>query len=273
MPRRDLRGKTALITGASSGIGAAIARQLAAENVNLLLVARSLPRLEIIAGDLSQRHGVRAAAIAADLSQRGCGARLRASVEALDEKVDILVNNAGFGTYGAFEDIAADCEQNEIAVNIGAVVDMTHAFLPAMLERGEGYIINMASTAAFQPTPYLATYGASKAFVLSFSEALWAECNGRGVHVAAICPGAVNTGFIDRLGDPAVRETSAFSSTLRPERVALQAVRAMRGGGPTHIVGAINWLMAQSTRLTPRTTAAMIGAIMMRPAKLKSADS
>lgn len=267
---RALAGKTALVTGASSGIGEALARELAAQGVHLVLVARSEERLQALARDLAARHGVRARALAADLAQPGCGAALQARVRAEGEAIDILVNNAGFGTYGAFEEIAPEAEQREIALNLAAVVDLSHAFLPAMLARGEGVVLNVASTAAFQPTPYLAVYGATKAFVLNFSEALWAECRGRGIHVAALCPGAVETAFIAGLGDPAVRQTSTFATTLSPEAVAQRAVQAVRGTSPTHIVGARNWLMAQSVRLSPRRAVALIGAALMRPARLKA---
>jgi short-subunit dehydrogenase len=261
-------GKTALVTGASSGIGEALARLLASQGVHLVLVARSQDRLQALAQELGARHGVRARALAADLAQPGCGAALQSRVQALGETVDILVNNAGFGTYGPFEDIAPEAEQSEIALNVAAVVDLTHAFLPAMLARGDGAVLNVASTAAFQPTPYLAVYGATKAFVLSFSEALWAEYRGRGIHVAALCPGAVETAFIAGLGDPAVRQTSTFATTLSPEAVAQRAVQALRGTSPTHIVGVKNWLMAQSIRLSPRRAVALIGAALMRPARL-----
>lgn len=267
---RSLAGKTALVTGASSGIGEALARQLASQGVHLVLVARSQDRLQALAQELGTRHRVRAQALAADLAQPGCAAALQARVQALGATVDILVNNAGFGTYGPFEDIVAAEEQREIALNVAAVVDLTHAFLPAMLARGEGAVLNVASTAAFQPTPYLAVYGATKAFVLSFSEALWAEYQGRGIQVAALCPGAVETAFIAGLGDPAVRHTPVFASTLSPEEVARRAVQALRGTSPTHIVGAKNWLMAQSARLTPRRVVAMFGAALMRPARLKA---
>lgn len=264
------KGKTALVTGASSGIGAAIAHQLAAAGVHLVLVARSRLALDKLAAQLGSRHGVRCTVLTADLGLPGCGALLQSQVAERGIAIDILINNAGFGTYGAFETILAETEQEEIAVNVAAVVDLSHAFLPGMLQRGQGAVLNVASTAAFQPGPYMAVYCASKAFVLSFSEALWAEYRQRGIHVAALCPGAVATGFIDRLGDPDVRETAVFAKTLRPEQVALGAMAALRSRRPTHIVGIKNWLMAQTPRISPRSWVATIGASMLRPAK--SAD-
>jgi short-subunit dehydrogenase len=152
-------------------------------------------------------------------------------------------------------------------VNVAAVVSLAHAFLPGMLERGQGAVLKVASTASFQPGPYMAVYEATKAFVLSFSEALWAEHRQRGIHVAALCPGAVATGFIDRLGDPNVRKTAVFAVTLRPEQVALRAISALRSRKPTHIVGIKNWWLAQSPRFSPRTWVAMIGASVLQPAK------
>ncbi|RPH46514.1 MAG: SDR family oxidoreductase [Burkholderiales bacterium] len=258
-------GSTALVTGASGGIGAAIAHRLASEGVRLVLVARSKDALDALASTIHARHGVRPTVIVLDLERRACGALLLQQVQAAGIEVDLLVNNAGFGTYGAFETLAPELEQAQIAVNIGAVVDLTHAFLPGMLARGRVAILNIASTAAFQPCPFMAVYAATKAFVLSFSEALWAEYRGRGVHVAALCPGAVDTGFIGKLGDPGVRETAVFSSTLSPQVVAEQAIRALRGGGPTHIVGLKNALLANSARVTPRRLMALISGAMLRP--------
>ena len=260
-----LKGKTALVTGASSGIGEAIAHRLAAAGVNLVLVARSGAKLRKLSAELTTEYGVQAAVLTADLSRPHCGPSLYRQTQQVGIEVDILVNNAGFGTYGPFESLDAEVEQDEIAVNVAAVVSLSHAFLPAMLRRREGAILNTASTAAFQPAPYMAVYAATKAFVLSFSEALWAENRDRGVHVVALCPGAVETGFIGLLGDESVRLTPLFSSTLRPTQVAEQAMRALRSSSPTRIVGLTNWLMAQSARFAPRSMVARIGANMLRP--------
>lgn len=260
-----LKRKTALVTGASSGIGEAIARKLASEGVNLVLVARSQDKLRQLAEELTQKYAVQCMVLRVDLSAPNCGQIVLEQVKETGISVDILVNNAGFGTYGAFESIAPEHEQSEIAVNIAALVDFTHAFLPGMLLRGSGNILNVASTAAFQPVPYMAVYGASKAFVLSFSEALWAEYRDRGIHVAALCPSAVDTGFIDQLGNESVRKTAVFSSTLKPELVAIHAMKAIRGKAPTHIVGIKNWLMVQSVRFAPRRLVVRKSAGMMRP--------
>jgi short-subunit dehydrogenase len=260
-----MNGKTALITGASSGIGAAIAIRLAAEGARLVLVARSEDKLQALASLIGERHGVRPTVITADLSRPDCATTLAGRVRAEGIEVDILINNAGFGTHGAFEDLPAAGDQEQIAVNIAAVVALSHAFLPGMLARGHGAILNTASTAAFQPAPYMAVYGATKAFVLSFSEALWAEYRGRGIQVAALCPGAVDTGFIDKLGSATVRQTAVFARTLDVQVVAEHAVMALKSRSPTHIVGLKNWLMAQSVRFSPRSLVSLMGAAMMRP--------
>jgi short-subunit dehydrogenase len=200
-----------------------------------------------------------------DLSKPGAGELLRGHLRALRISVDVLVNNAGFGSYGAFESLNAAAEQQQIAVNVGAVVDLCHAFVPDMLRKGSGAVLNIASTAAFQPGPYMATYAATKAFVLSFSEALWAEYRHRGVHVAALCPGAVDTAFIDKLGNSAVRDTAVFARTLPVEQVASAALRALLGSAPSRIVGLRNWLTANSLRMAPRAAVASAAARMLKP--------
>lgn len=267
---RALKGKTALVTGASSGIGEAIARRLAKEGVNLVLVARSEAKLRALADALSTRHGIRAAVVVADLTQPGSGEAVRRDAAAQGISVDILVNNAGFGTYGPFEEIEPGREQDEVAVNVAALVDLTHAFLPPMLQRGDGAVLNVASTSAFQPGPYMAVYAATKAFVLSFSEALWAEYRDRGVHVVVLCPGAVETPFFSALGDNRARQAPALSRMARAGDVAEGAMRALLGNKPTWIVGGRNWLMAQSVRFVPRGVVAKMGAGMLKPPPLQS---
>ena len=168
-------GKTALITGASSGIGEAFARILAGCGMNLILVARSAEKLRALAQELSGQHGIRAEVVPADLCGEGAVQEVYQRTQALGVPVDLLVNNAGVGTYGGFDTLTLEREHEEIMLNVTALVDLTHAFLPAMAERKDGGVINVASIAAFQPLPYQAVYGASKAFVLSFSLALWAE--------------------------------------------------------------------------------------------------
>lgn len=260
--------RTALITGASSGIGRALAKRLAAEGLNLVLVARNESALNDLARELTQLDYIQTTVIAQDLAIEGSGLLLQTRLAALGIAIDVLVNNAGFGTYGPFETLSSQTEQSEIAVNVSAVVDLCHAFVPGMLARGSGAVLNIASTAAFQPGPYLAVYAATKAFVLSFSEALWAEYRHRGVHVAALCPGPVETAFIDKLDNPAVRQTSTFAHTTTAEHVAEEAVKALRGTAPSRIVGFKHWLLANSIRLVPRALVARSGAGMLKPPNL-----
>ena len=259
------KNKTALVTGASSGIGKEIAKKLAQEGCKLILVARSEAALNKLASEINTQYGTTTHVFIADLSKPDCGARLFEQLNASNLHVDILVNNAGFGTYGPFETISAQTEQDEIAVNISALVQLTHTFIPGMLNKGSGSVLNIASTAAFQPVPFLAVYAATKAFVLSFSEALWGEYQGRGIHIAALCPPAVATGFIDKLNDDSVKNTSVFSKTISAEHVALEAIKALRSAKPTHIIGFKNWLLANSTRLAPRSLVAKAGADALRP--------
>jgi short-subunit dehydrogenase len=266
----SLKNKIALVTGASSGIGEAIARMLAEAGAQLVLVARSEAALCRISEELTETYGTHCTVITADLSARDCAVNLQREIDSKNFQIDILINNAGFGTYGPFESLSAQAEQREIAVNISAVVALTHAFIPGMLARRSGAVLNIASTAAFQPAPYMAVYAATKAFVLSFSEALWAEFNGRGVHVAALCPGPVDTSFIDKLEDASIRQTSVFSKTVKPEYVAEMALNALLSSRPTHIVGLKNWLLANSIRFAPRRVVAKAGASMLRPSHLKS---
>jgi len=189
------QGKTALITGASSGIGRAFAHALAARKMNLVLVARSEEGLQALATQLSEQHHIHAEVIVSDLSQEHAAQALQHEVERRGLGIDLLVNNAGFALNGSFETLGSERDHQQIMLDATTVVDLTHAFVPLLLARGEGAIINTASTAGFQPVPYMAVYGASKAFVLSFSQALSEEYRGRGLRVLALCPGTTETAF------------------------------------------------------------------------------
>jgi short-subunit dehydrogenase len=222
----ELHGSVALVTGASSGIGAAFAAELAGRGADLVLVARSADQLEALAERLRAAHQVRAEVITADLSQPDAAAQVRAEVERRGLQVDLLVNNAGFGSTGPFDKLSPERSRREVSVDVTAVVDMTHAFLPGMVARRKGGIINVASIAAFQPTPYMAVYAAAKAFVLSFSEALWAEQEANGVQVTAVCPGPVRTRFAEALGTPQPEAGKVLSA----EEVAREGLRAFERG-------------------------------------------
>ena len=199
------RDKTALVTGASTGIGAEFARALARRGADLILVARNEAKLRALDAELTEKHGIRARVIVQDLSEENAASKVYDAVETLGLRVDILINNAGFSTQGKLETVDAARDQAQAMLNVVAVVDLTHAFLPAMVARQSGAIINVASTAAFVPLPGQAVYGASKAFVLSFSEALWAENRARGVRVLALCPGATDTDFFEAMGKGKLR--------------------------------------------------------------------
>jgi len=255
------KGKTALITGASSGIGAEFARALAGRGMNVALVARSEGRLIALAENLRARHGVRAEVVTADLSRAGAAAALHAETDKRSLQIDMLVNNAGFGTYGPFETLDAGRDREEVALNVAMVVDLCHAYLPAMVQRGEGAVLNVASTAGFQPTPYMAVYGATKAFVLSFSEALWAEYRGRGVRVSALCPGPTKTAFFDVVGS----EDAAVGARRTAAQVVATGLRAVEAGRPSAVDGLTNTLLVQGARVTPRAVMALLSRQALRP--------
>ncbi len=257
-------GKTALITGASSGIGEAFAHILAARGMNVVLVARSADKLRALAQALSEQHGIRANLVPADLSREGAAQEVYRRTQELGVLVDLLVNNAGFGTYGCFDTLAPEREHEEIMLNVTALVDLTHAFVPAMVERKEGGVINVASIAAFQPLPYQAVYGATKEFVLSFSLALWAEYRKQGVRVVALCPGPTETNFFTVLG---ADEVPRLSSMHKPEAVAMTGLRALEQGRPYAVEGRRNAFGAQMTHMTPLALTAHVFERVMRPHK------
>lgn len=244
--------RTALITGASSGIGAAFARALARRGDHLILVARSGDKLEALAASLRAELGATVAVVVADLSLPGCGSKLAAELAGQGLAVDVLINNAGFGAAGAFaqQDPARDAEM--IGLNVSAVVDLAHAFLPAMLERERGGILNVASVAGFQPVPQMAIYAATKAFVLSFSEALWVETRRRGVSVTALCPGPVDTPFFEATGSPNLRKAVPKNFMMTADKVVAQALAALEAGRPVVVPGGANKLLSAVPRLLPR---------------------
>ncbi len=255
------RGKTALVTGASAGIGEVFARMLAERGTNLVLVARSEDKLHALAAELAAQHHIQADVIAADLSRTDAPREIYAQVQQRGLEIDMLINNAGFGTYGHFHELSLERQRDEVLVNVLALVELTHLVLPAMLSRGDGAVINVASTAAFQPVPHMAIYSATKAFVLSFSEALWAEYRSRGVRVLALCPGATETSFFDVVGS---REP-AIGSISTPEDVVLAGLHALERGKSFIIPGWQNYLVALSARLLPRPWMASITGWLFTP--------
>lgn len=251
---------TTLITGASSGIGEAFARKLATLGHNLLLVARSEDKLTMLCNALGRINSIRAQYVAMDLSQNSAPARLFAETQQRQLTVDLLINNAGFGSTGDFSGLDLGRELNMIDLNIRALVELTHRFLVPMRERKSGAIINVASTAGFQPVPFMATYAATKAFVLSFSEALWDENRQFGIKVLALCPGVTETSFFaaSQMQKPPARITQT------PEDVVDTALRGLKRGRSHIISGLPNYLMIQSERLVPRSLIARMAGMVLR---------
>lgn len=242
---------TALVTGASAGIGAELARVLAGREWDLVLTARRERRLRALADELREGYGADARVAPADLSLPGDREALHARLAADGVRVDALVNNAGFATHGPFARSDPAAELDQIEVNVAAVTHLTRLFVEGMLERGDGAILNVASTAAFQPGPLMAVYYAGKAYVLSFSEALAEELAGTGVTVTALCPGPVRTEFQERAGMEGVR-LFRDALTMDAARVARIGVRGMERGRRIVVPGILNRLGAWATRLAPR---------------------
>jgi short-subunit dehydrogenase len=255
--------KTALITGASSGIGKALAYQFAKDGYHLVLAARGVARMQAVADDLQKQFNVVVTVIGADLETHDGAAQLHAEVKARGIVLSALVNNAGYGAYGEFKDSALAPELTMMQLNMTTVVVLTKLFLPDLLAT-RGYILNTASTAAFQPGPYMAVYYASKSFVLSFSEAIASELEGTGVTVTALCPGPTASGFQDKadLGNSALVKGKKLPTS---EEVAALGYRAMQRGQRVYIPGFKNWAMAQSMRITPRNLATKVVKILTRP--------
>jgi short-subunit dehydrogenase len=242
---------TALITGASGGIGYELAKLFARDHHNLVLVARNGPRLGQVADELQRQFGITVTTVALDLTEPDAPRALFAQLQSDGIAVDILVNNAGYGKFGEFSDIPVQDSLGQIQLNITALTDLTRLFLGPMLERRSGKIMNVASTAGFQPGPLMAVYYATKAYVISFSEALANELAGKGIIVTCVCPGATETGFAGRAGND---KTRLFKS-LRPmdaKTVARAGYRALLKGKTLVIPGFRNWLVAESVRFSPR---------------------
>ncbi len=263
MKRYEFSGKTVLITGASMGIGAVFARELARRGAKLILVARSEDKLKALAAELGG-----AEVIAADLSSSGAAEKVFAAVNSKQLEVDVLINNAGFGLHGRFDELARDAQREAIDLNCGALVELSHVFLP-MLEKRRGGIIQIASMAGYVPAPYMAVYGATKAFVLSFSAALWAEYRARGVRVTALSPGATESNFFARAGEGA----AAGTKKAKPEDVVRAGLDAFAAGRPSAIPGASNRFAAFFSRLLTRSATAKLTERMTRPKKLLPAAS
>jgi len=251
---------TTLITGASSGIGEAFARKLAARGHNLLLVARTEEKLVMLCNEVGRSHNIRAEYFAADLSRPATPRRLFEETGKRELEIDLLINNAGFGSMGDFAKLDLDRELNMMDLNIRSLVELTHRFLQPMRERKSGAVMNVASTAGFQPVPFMATYAATKAFVLSFSEALWEENRPFGIKVMALCPGVTETNFF--AASSMQRPPARTSQT--PEEVVDVGLRALARGKSSVISGWANRLMMEAERGVPRKLVLRVAGAVMR---------
>jgi len=256
--------KTALITGASIGIGRELAKLFAQDGYALVLVARNGPRLSEFADELQRQFGIAAKPIPLDLTSPVALQFLFDQLTREGIHVDVLVNNAGYGKFGAFADGALEEHLGQIQLNITALTHLTKLFLGPMLERKSGKILNVASTAGFQPGPLMAVYYATKAYVISLSEALANELHGSGITVTCLCPGVTDTGFQTRAGT----EGTTLFRKLRPMKaktVAEDGYRGLMKGKPLVISGFRNWLLAESLRVSPRRIVTAISRRLIEP--------
>lgn len=268
MTKTDYRNRTTIVTGASSGLGAEFARQLAARGSDLVLVARREDRLETLADELSRAHGVTVTTIARDLGAPDAGRTLRAELESRGIYATGLVNNAGFGTHNAFGEEDPERLQEMLTLNIGALVDLSRAYLEP-LTAANGVLINVSSMLGFQPWPFMSAYGASKSFVLNFTEALWAEARGTGLHVLAVCPGAMDTEFFDAAGS---QSADLGTKRITPEAVVRKALATLdrRSAPPSVITNGRSLTIA--TKLLPRRQVAQgMGYLTRRGAQPSAA--
>ena len=249
----------ALVTGASSGLGVAYARRLASEGVGVVLAARSEDKLQAVADEL-RALGVEARVVPTDLTDRESRSRLIDACR--DLPLSHLINNAGFATMGDFLDAEPGRISREMELNMVALTELTRALAPGMVERGRGAIVNVASTAAFQPIPTMAVYAATKSYVLSFSQALWAEVKAQGVKVVAICPGPTETSFFANAG-----EDSAMTRRRTPEQVVASTFRALEQGRPSVVDGRFNAVQATVAKLSPARISLPIAKLAVRPTR------
>ncbi len=252
-----LAGHWALVTGASSGIGADVARELAARGLHCILVARRRERLEALASELSARHGVQSRVEVADLAAPGAADALVARLDAAELAVSVLINNAGFGTYGPFVDMPAERLGEMLRLNVLALTELTHRLAPRMVARRMGYIMNVASIGGYLPVPGYAAYAATKAFVRNFTEALDAELAGTGVHALSVSPGNTATEFASTAGT--VMSDFGLKTAMTSATCARIAVRAMLRGRRSVVTGRLNALMMWLLRFMPRRTQAAAG--------------
>jgi short-subunit dehydrogenase len=257
-----------LITGASSGIGECFARALSSRLHNLVLAARSEEKLNELAAELRAKHGVRVEVIPADLAVRGAASQLAKALRARNCLVDLLINNAGFGARGEFSKLSLERQSAMVALNVNALVELTYLLLPGMIERRQGAVVNVSSTASFQPIPYTTTYAATKAFVTSFSMGLAEELKPYGIPVVTLCPGGTRTNFFvaSRYG---LRNLPGGMQA--PEAVVEAALAALERGGGLVVPRLINKLSITVQRLMPRELVTKFAARIFRPPRSEDA--
>lgn len=260
------KGKWALVTGASAGIGWALSEQLAAGGANLVLIARRADRLQKLAAELTAKHGIDAEVFAVDLTRPEAPAAIHAFTEGKRMEIDLLINNAGFGAFGYTHEIEESRLTDMVYVNCGAVVQLTRTYLPRMVERRSGDILIVASTAAFQPVPFIAAYAATKAFDLIFAEGLAEEVRRFGVRVCALCPGSTNTEFQQVAHQP----DRAFRYAEAADKVARVGLEGLAQGKSSVISGNRNRWMVFGERFAPRAFIAKMAAKVMGPENFKS---
>lgn len=255
--------KRAFVTGASGGIGKAIAEQFAQNGINLIITARRLDVLRTLSEEWSNRHGIDVAVYESDLSVPGAAQALADTVLAAYPQVDYLVNNAGYGSFGMFADSDLENELSMMTINMNALTILTKKILPSILDR-KGKIMNLGSTASFQPGPYMAVYYATKAYVLSFSQALASELEGTGVTVTTLCPGPTRSGFQDKAS---MNNSGLVKGRKIPtaDEVGKAGYRAMMAGKRVYIHGVMNTIMAESTRFFPRKMVTSVVKSMSKP--------
>ncbi|HEY0252736.1 MAG TPA: SDR family oxidoreductase [Kofleriaceae bacterium] len=263
--------QTALITGCTSGIGKELAEILAARGHDLVLVSRNRAKLDALATELTGKYPVETHVVAAELDQAGSAQAVFAETESRSLVIDILVNNAGIGMYGAIADVDVAAQSRMIQLNSVTPSELCAFYAKGMSQRGRGQILNIASTVAYQPTPWMAAYGASKAFLLSYSEALAKELDGHGVTVTAVSPGPTKTEFFGRLdANAGTVKHFAGENQDTARRVAEVAMRALDRGRLSKIVGAKNFWLASSSRFAPRSLVAKISKSLMAPRSVTS---
>jgi short-subunit dehydrogenase len=253
-----LAGRHALVTGASGGLGADFARELAGRGSSLTLVARRQNLLEELAGELRAEHGVEVTPVGLDLTAPGAPQALADQVR----QVDVLVNNAGYGLFGEFWTIPWEREQNMLQLDVMVPVQLTKLLLPGMLERRYGFVLNLSSIGAYQPSPLYASYSAAKSFVLYFTEALSYELRGTGVRATALSPGITATGFLQAAGQRATRYQRR--AMMQSREVARIGVEAMLAGRPSVVAGRLNAATVLANRLMPRRLSAAVAHRLMR---------